>query len=241
MLAPAVASIPTYVLPPVPADREPTRMVDLIRTEMVDGPTVSFYRTTGPTASSAWLAEGAAKPESALSYTQVTATVHKAPTWVGVSTEALADYSGFAGIVEADLLAGLELFENNQILNGPGTGVTQLGLLNQTGILTLTPGAAQPRILTIRDAITNLRNGAAYAVPDAIIMNPTDVGTTPEYAASTGELVVSPNPTANQPLAFWGVPVLQTSQIAAGTALIGAFAKSTVNYVNEAPTLKVDP
>lgn len=238
--APAPSMVIDYRLPPVTAARESTRVVDLIPAQSTEHASVTYYTTVG-SASAAYTAESTLKPESAITYSAVNAVVHKLATWVGMSSESVSDYPAFAGVVQDDLLAGLELAENNGVLNGPGTGVTQLGLVNQPGILAYAPGAAEARLFSLRHAIKLLRVGAAFATADAVIMHPTDVEVLQSMVTTQGALVVAPNPLVDQVPTVWSLPVIQTSQITAGTALVGAFSSSTVNFVREAPRLTVDP
>lgn len=241
VIAPAPSTIPTYATPPVSADREATRIIDRIPVQNVTSASVIFYKTSTPSSSAGFVAEGALKPESSLAYSSVQLSVRKNATWLGLSSESLSDYPAFAGVVENDLLASLEVNENNAVLNGDGTGANPLGLLLQSGILAYTPGAAEARLFSLRHAIALLRTGGAYTKPDTIVMHPSDVETMQKMVTSQGALVVSPNPLASQQSTAWGIDIIETSQIASGTALVANLASSTVAFVREGSKLVIDP
>lgn len=59
--------------------------------------------------------------------------------------------------------------------------------------------------------------------------------------ATTGELVVSPSPTAAQPLSLWGVPILVSSQVASGVAVVANLPAAAVVFSREPAKLFVDP
>lgn len=93
----------------------------------------------------------------------------------------------------------------------------------------------------ILHGITLLRTGSSYVEADQIILNPADWEIVLKYAATTGELVVSPTPTSAQPMQLWGVPVTVTSQLSAGVGLVANLAQNSVVFSRESTQLFVDP
>jgi len=240
--APPMSAIPSYQLPPVPFGREPTRITALMPTTPIDHASAVFYQgTTGADAATA-VAEGATKPESTPGWTAVTAPARKLAHFVDVSTEALADYGAFSGVVETEMTAGLRNVENLQVLSGNGVAPNLLGLLSTVGAQVYAPAAAEMRLKSILHAETLLRTGTSYVdEPDVVILNPSDWEKVQLTAATTGELLVSPTPTTETVDSLWGVPVVQTAQIAAGTALVASLKGGTVCFSRQPPMLMVDP
>jgi len=230
-----------YRYEPVAFAREPTRVASYMPTQPTEAASVTFYRGTTAASAAATVAEGAAKPESTPGWTPVTLPVRKLAHFVAVSNEALADFANFAAVVEAEMVAGLILAENAQVLSGDGTGTNLVGLLATSGIQTYAPGAAEQRLLSILHGITLLRSGTSFLEADRIFVNPADWEIVLKTPTTTGELIVSATPALGQPLSLWGVPVTVTSQVAAGTGIVANLAASTVVFSREPAKLFVDP
>jgi HK97 family phage major capsid protein len=170
----------------------------------------------------------------------VTVPVRKIAHWTQVSREALADFGSFEQVVANEMTAGVILQENAQVLSGDGLGTNLVGLTGTSGIQVYTPAAAEARILSILHGITLLRTGSSFVEADRIILNPTDWEIVLKYAATTGELVVSPTPTSATAMSLWGTPVTVTSQQPAGQAIVANLAASSVIFSREPVQLYVD-
>lgn len=232
----APATITDFQLPPVTMRREPTRVLSLIPTVATDGPSVTWYSTTG-TAAAAAVAEGGTKPTSTLSYTSQLGTVTKLAHVVEVTDETLEDFPAFMSVLSQDMTDGLIKAENDELLNATVTGAHKFpGLLNASGVLVGTPVPGTPtqtdRLDAIGAAIDGLRVGSSYTEPDGIIMHPTTWGVIRRNKDTTNQYLLSDPGTAADPR-IWGVPVVLTTQIATGTVLIGDFANSTAAYVRD--------
>jgi HK97 family phage major capsid protein len=226
------AGIPDFRLPPVTLRREPTRVLSLLPTFGTNSAMVEWFSTTGTTAAAA-VAEGGAKPQSHIAYAAQTTAATKIAHYVEATDETFQDFGGFLSVLEADMIAGLILAENNELLNATFAGASKFpGLLNTTGILTLA-AAADTNLDAISKAFDSLRIGTSYTEPDGIVMHPTTWGSITRAKDTQGRYQVQPDPTAGANHSLWGVPVVLTTQIAAGTALLGAFAESVAVYVRE--------
>jgi HK97 family phage major capsid protein len=234
----AMARTPTVWLPPAEARREPTRVLDLLPTYNTNSPVVEYYKTTGTTAAAA-VAEGAAKPESTLAYTQVIASATKVAHWIEVTDEVIKDYAGFLDVAEADMRAGLIAAENAELLSATaGAAHSWAGLLNTTGILTAT-GTAATALNALEQAITSLRTGASFAEADGIVMHPSDWSAIRRKKDSSGRYLAT-DPLAGEVDRLWGVPVVTTTTITAGTALVGAFQEAAAVFVRDPITVDVN-
>lgn len=236
-----MAARPTYVDPPNPFGREPTRVATHIPMTAVTTGNVTHYRQTAGTSAAATVAEGAAKPESGATWEAVALTVRKIAHYIDVSTEALADYQAFQGIVTAEMVNGVIATENAQILTGDGLGTNLEGLLTTSGIQTYAPAAAEDHYRSIRHAMTMLRTGDAYIEPDAIIMHPSDVeafdlsNTSSEGVRSVQSLTEAGARTA------WGATIIPTTGVTAGTAIVANLATAATIYMRQTPVVMVDP
>jgi len=77
------------------------------------------------------------------------------------------------------------------------------------------------------------------ADPQAIVANPADVTKAVKAKASgSGERLDSAGAFSAPPNEMWGLPLIQTPAIAAGTALVGDFARGAKLWVREAITAR---
>lgn len=173
------------------------------------------------------VAEGGTKPESALTFDQKTDPVQKLAHWLPVTEEFLEDVPAIASYIDARLRLGLELAEEDQLLNGNGTPPNIQGVMNRPGLAAAVArnGAATPpetNAEAILRQITAIAT-SAFVYPDGIVMNPANWFTTVTAKDSTGRYFGN-GPFLSLPTAsLWGTPVAITPSIVANTALVGAF------------------
>lgn len=241
VVAPVMASVPTYLGGVVTARREPTRVAGLMPVQNVDHATARYYVGSVPASAAAPVAEGAVKPESDPAWTAVDVAIRKLAHYTDVTTEALADYANFEQVVRDELTAGLVNVENVQLLSGSGTAPAIRGLLNVTGIQVYAPAAAEERYLSILRGITMLRTGTSYTEPDVILLHPSDMEKVLTAKDTTNGLIVSPNPSGAAASSLWGVPIVVTTGLTAGTGIVANLAEGSVVFSREAPRIMVDP
>jgi hypothetical protein len=240
--APPMAVIPGQRLPPPPFPTEPTRIADVLPTDLsVLTPKVTFYTTTTAASAATAIAEGTDKPESDPDWTATTIDIRKIAHYVDVSTEALDDYAAFRAVVSAEMSSGLIVAENAQLASGNGTAPNIRGLLNATGIVTYAPSSAEPRYLSIRTAIRNLRKGAGFATPNVILIHPDDEQIFDLTNASSAGLHALPDMNGTPTPGPWGLTEIITTGVPSGTALVMDTRRAAVLYVRQPPTLISDP
>ena len=216
--------VPDYRPTIVPGATRKIVVMDLLMPGTTSSNAVSIMQETAFTNAAAPTAEGIAKPESALTFALVTEPVRKIAHFLPVSDELLEDAPGITGYIDGRLRLGVQLAEDDQILNGNGTAPNFLGLLNRAGLATaVVQGAGE----SVPDAILR-QIGAisttAMTAPTAIVMNPADWLPMQTLKTTQGEYIgPSPFETPQVPT-LWGLPVALTSAIAAKTAFVGAFA-----------------
>lgn len=221
--------------------REPTRMAALMPTQPITNGSVTYYRQSASATAAATVAVAAAKPESTPGWTAVPETARKIAHYTDVPTEALADFENFQAIVDAEMRAGVIHEENAQIISGDGTGTNLTGLLATSGIQTYAPVAAEARYLSILHAMTMLRVGDEFIDADAIALNPEDWEIVLTTTSDQGDHIVQTDVTGASPRSLWGVRVVLTTGIDAGTALVANLAEGTVVFEREPVRVMVDP
>jgi HK97 family phage major capsid protein len=173
-----------------------------------------------------------AKPESALAFTEASFPVQWIAHWIPVTRQNLEDLSFIRGYIDGRLLTGLARREDNQILNGNGTPPNIRGLLQTSGILTLDAayfaanpvrdaGTANENANRLRRAITRIKlSTVGGAMPSFVVENPADVEDLETITDSTRQYLFG-GPASPGVTRMWGLPVVQSENIAAKTALVG--------------------
>lgn len=172
------------------------------------------------------VAEGAEKPEVALELDLVDEPVRKIAAFLPVSDEMLEDAAQIRSYLDARLGLFVRIEEENQLLNGDGTGTDLDGLLNRLPAANdwVTSDAAMANKADhIFAALTVARD--SFLEPDGIVVNSDDWADIRLLKDANGNYIGgSPFSQSVQPSeVLWGKRVVVTSAIAAGTALVGAF------------------
>ena len=175
--------------------------------------------------------------EGALAFTERTESIRKMATFLPVTDELLADVAGIQGYVNSRLSTMMKLNLDNQLINGSGSAPNLTGVLNKSGINTFDYSSYSGELAKlgqIYQAITEIRKDA-FVEPDSIVMHPSDwyeivtavsdfAGTSSAgYAAKNPLFVVAGGFGADAAPRIWGLKVVPSTVIAAGTMLVGKF------------------
>ena len=215
----------------IPPDRQPgllelrtrrTVVADLIAPGTTDSNLVQYTKEKTFTNAADAVKEGATKPESAITFESASAPVRKIAHWIPVSEEMLEDNAQTRSIIDARLTLGLELKEEDELLNGSGVDPHLLGL-------NMLPGLTPVQALgtdTIADAmlkqITKIAT-TTFIYPDGWVMNPADWLTVQIAKNQQGNYMGSGPYAPPQGPMLWGLAGAVTPAEAAGEALVGAF------------------
>jgi HK97 family phage major capsid protein len=184
-------------------------------------PSVAYIRHTSTTGAAAIAAEGAAKPEliPVIDRVTATATAQKIAAHSWVSWEAINDWDAFLSYIQGEVLNYIVNCENLEILNGDSTTGHLFGLLHTTGILTHATGSGTP-LDALEIAIAMLRTGAALATADLLILHPSAWSAIRRTKDLQDRYLAAPDPTVGEANSAWGIPVLVTTQLAAGAGVL---------------------
>lgn len=236
--------------PLVPADRlggivTPAERLLTIRSLIPVGTTGSnliefakenvFTNNAGPQYSSP-NRENVAKPESAITFTLATAPVITLAHWIPASRQVLADASLLRGYIENRLTYGLKLEEEDEILNGDGTGGVLDGLRNQA---TAYSGAVSgdQALDTLLRAFLQVITGSEF-VADGCIMSHTDHTDIMLLKDTQGRYLFG-DPGATLPMRIWGRTCVPTNSMPTGNFLVGAFSMACQLWDREQSTVRV--
>jgi HK97 family phage major capsid protein len=185
--------------------------------------TVRYLSETTFTNAAAPTAEGALKPESAEVFAQTDEPVRKIAHFLPVTEEMLADAPALQGFINARLTLGVQLTEEDQLLNGNGTSPNLLGFLNRSGLAAAQPRGTDNNADAIFKQVSAIRKNA-FVEPDGIVIHP-DNWQTIRLAKDAQGQYYGRGPFEDTPgqTTLWGIRVVVTPAISAGTALVGAF------------------
>lgn len=174
------------------------------------------------------------KPEATLTLTTASAPVKKVAVVLKVTDEMFADFPMMRDYANTRLRFMVEQKEEQQLLNGTGAGNQITGILN-SGVQTQPCGSisvTNPVSDSIFKAMTKVRVPTgliAGFAPDGLVINPTDwqilklaKDSNNQYFGG-GPFTGAYGNAAMAVETFWGLKVVETTAITAGTALVGAF------------------
>ena len=231
-----------------PIAQRRSRVRDLFPARSTNAAIIEYFRQTGFTNNASVVPEYSssnfgAKPQSTMTFKGEQAPVRTIAHWEAAHRNVLADEPQLRSIVDNELLYGLRLTEDNQILSGAGTGEDLTGILNTTGIQTYSwsSGSTTPVADTKADAIRRAATLSylAYYEPTGIIVNPNDWEDIELTKNTQGTYLLAMSVAGGAESRVWRIPVIDTPAIASGTALIGAFGTGAQLYDREAATIRI--
>jgi len=157
--------------------------------------------------------------------------------WEPAHRNALDDIAQLQGIVNNELLYGLRLAEDAQILNGTGTGEDILGVLNTPGIQGHTRAGGDNYADAIRRAMT--KSFLSYYEPTGVVVHPVDWEGIELLKSTTGQYLLATNVAIGATKQVWRLPVVDTPAMAEGTALVGAFGIGATMYDRMAANIRI--
>jgi HK97 family phage major capsid protein len=209
------------------------------------GVTNSSYSTNNAAAPVAER-DGAAfgiKPQSAFQFVGEQAPVRTLAHWEAAHRNVLADEPQLRSIIDNELMYGLRLLEDSQILNGDGTGENLLGVLNTPGIqeYAWSDGATAPVADTKADALRRAATLSflAYYEPTGIVLHPNDWEDIELTKDANGQYLIAVSVAMGGEPKVWRMPIVDTPAIAEGTALVGAFGTGAQLYDREQASIRI--
>lgn len=209
--------LPGMILPP---QRRMT-IRDLIMPGQMDGSTLEYVRETGFVNNAAPVAEGAKKPQSDIKLDVVTTSAKVIAHFTKASRQILDDAAQLRSYIDGRLRYGLAFAEENQLLNGDGTGQNLNGIVPQASAFARAFVPAGANLLdTLR--LAQLQAVLAEYPASGHVLNPIDWAAIEMMKDANGNYIVG-NPQGVASPTMWGLPVVSTQAMTAGNFLTGAF------------------
>lgn len=204
-------------------------IADLIAPGTTDSNLIIYMKETQFDNNADTVQEGAEKPESGLRFDQAQDRVHKIAHWLPVTEEMLEDVPQLRSYIDSRLRLGVQLVEEDKLLNGADSPAELTGILNRDGLATpVDAGSASPdnpgadAIFRQMMAIFN----SSFLMPDGIVTNPLNWQTIQLMKDANGQYMGGGPFNSPVPARLWGLPVVPTPAITSGNALVGAFRQA---------------
>jgi HK97 family phage major capsid protein len=215
-----------------------SRVRDLFPVQQTNTNMIEFFRVSGFTNNASTVAERsgspavfAAKPQSSMTVVGVQAPVRTIAHFEVAHRNVLDDEPTLRGIIDNELLYGLRLVEDDQILNGDGTGSNLTGIRETSGIQNQVWSAGvlgDTRIDVIRRAIT--KSLLAYYEPTGIIVHPNDMEDIELTKDGESRHLMVMSVSLGAEARLWRLPMVSTPAITEGYALVGSFGIGATLY-----------
>ena len=209
---------------------QPLVLGDVLPSVQATGSQIRYVVEGTATSGAAGVAEGGTKPESTLGYSEVTEPVRKIATMLPVSDELLEDAPAIQQYVNTRLSLFVRIEEERQLLRGAG-GNELTGIFARSISTTSAGTTNADRIFRAAAGV----RGSAFLDPDFVVVHPSNwttmrlqqdgagqyFGGGPwggQYGATTAGAQTSSF--SSSP--YWGMRVLVSTTVGAGTALVGS-------------------
>jgi HK97 family phage major capsid protein len=242
-----------------PMVTQPTRtkrVRDLFPSRSTTAAVIEYFRhlgftTPGTTASNnaAMVAERSggtfgAKPQSSFQFVGQQAPVRTLAHWEAAHRNVLADEPQLRSIIDNELMYGLRLQEDFQILRGDGTGENLEGIMETSGIQNYA-WSDGPTDVPVADSMADaIRRAAtlsflAYYEPTGVILHPSDWEKIELTKDNNGQYLVAVSVALGGEPRIWRIPVVETPAMQEGKALVGAFGTGAQLYDREQASIRV--
>jgi HK97 family phage major capsid protein len=234
------------------------RVRDLFPTRTTNAAVIEYFRQLGFTTlqaghgtnSASSVAERNAgntafgiKPQSSFAFVGEQAPVRTLAHWEAAHRNVLADEPQLRSIIDNELMYGLRLLEDNQILNGDGVGENLLGVLNTPNIqeYAWSSGAVTPVPDTKADALRRAATLSflAYYEPSGIVVHPNDWEDIELTKDANGQYLIAVSVAMGGEPRVWRMPIVDTPAMTEGTALVGAFGTGAQLYDREQASIRI--
>lgn len=253
--------------PMVPRAQRVMRVRDLFPVAQTDANLIEFFRIIGFGANRLDLTSGARtvreraaangldaptggptdtfglKPKSNLKFESAQAPVRLIAHYEVAHRNVLADEPQLQSTINNELLYGLRLEEDKQILTGDGTGENLLGILNTPNIQTYTQAnTAGTPDETKADALRRAATRAilAYYPPNGYVLHPYDweeIELT--KATGDGQYVMATNVAVGAEARAWRQPVIESPAMPEGTFVTGAWGLGAQLYDRAQASIRI--
>lgn len=239
-------TIPLVRLPGVPAlPRQALRIRDVMRKATVDiGSAFDYAKQSTRSNATSPQVEATTMAESTYLWNSASDFFRTIAHFTNVSRQALSDVPWLRAQLDSELIYGLNIKEEAEILSGAGTGVHLNGIITQATAFdtaTYNTGSWQ-RIDQLRKAKLQARlAGLASYAPSAYVLHPGDMEALELTKDSYGRYLIG-DPQGGPGIeikTIWGLPVVESDSITPGTFLVGPFDTGAILLDRQSVTVEI--
>lgn len=221
------------------------RIRDLFPAQGTTSSIIEYFEQTGFTNSASVVPERTsnaftAKPQSTFTFVGKQTSTRTIAHWEAAHRNVLEDEPQLRALIDSELLYGLQLREDDQILNGTGTGEDLPGILTNASIQTYAQSSGPSTdngADAVRRAIT--KSMIALFPPSGVVVHPSDWESMELVKSTTGEYLLATSIALGGPPQVWRIPVVESLAITAKTALVGAFGTGAQLYDRAQASIRV--
>lgn len=212
--------------------QRPLVVADLMAQGSTTSNSVTFLAETAFTNAAAAVAEGGQKPESVLVFEQTSEPVRKFAHLLPVTDELFSDVAQMQSYIDGRLRLGVQLVEDDELLNGSGSTPHLLGLMNRSGMAPTIARGSDTNGDAVARQIQAISVGTNLAA-DAVIMHPSNYLTIRLQKNANGDYLFAGGPFGSWGAPqLWGLPCALTTAMTLGTCLVGAFKTAVQIFRN---------
>ncbi|MFC9429257.1 phage major capsid protein [Streptomyces sp. NPDC056987] len=226
------------------AFKRPLRLRDLVTNGTTTSDSVEYVRMTSFTNNAAPVAEatsaanptapggagalvpnagGGYKPESGLTAERINTNVKTIAHWMPITKRAVADAAQVLTLIDAFLRYGLEEELEDQMVQGSGTGENFEGIATVSGVQSQAWDSDE--FTTLRKARTKVRT-VGRSIANGYLLNPVDLETLDLKQDNEARYYFGGPGGVGSAQTLWGLPVIETEAVPAGTAYVGDWRKA---------------
>lgn len=222
----------------VAGDYLPLTIRQLFRAIPVGSNAINSLREASWVNSAAEVSQGAAKPESDLTFESYDVNIQTVAHWIKVSNQLLADAPAVTAYIDSRLRDGLNQRIDAQLLNGNGTSPNLSGLTDTGNFTAYTPSSDDLLVDAINRAKYQL--WALGYMPDVAIVNPADWGAMERTreGAGTGQYLYGAPGIGGNANPF-GVRMVLSNNMPAGKFLVGAMDRAATLYTRSGAVVEM--
>ncbi|WP_433542072.1 phage major capsid protein (plasmid) [Streptosporangium sandarakinum] len=176
-------------------------------------------------------------PRSRLTFEPYTAHIATITHFEYVHNNTLADDSRIRGIIDRDMIDGVKLVEDYQVLFGNGQGENLLGITQTPGIQMYSGVSGEKKTRQLRRAMTLAI--LAYHDPNGVVMHPNDFEEIELEEDSNGAYRVAVSVAIGAEKRVWRLNVIDTPAMLENRYLLGSYGYGAKLYDRESVSVQV--
>lgn len=203
---------------------------------------ISYLKESAFTNSAAETAEGTAKPESKMEFTEADAQVRTIAHYIRVTKQLAEDAPALAAYINSRMMYGLNRRIEKQLLVGDGTGQNLSGIFTSGNYTehgftqSNMPEGSTVLDLIRRCAATMRKTGYT---PSVVFLNPMDFDTLRGMKDSNGGYLMGSPLQAGIDIRPWGLRVIESPEVAEGTFMVADPQMGATIYDRTAPLIEM--